>query len=213
MDIGATNAFVLIVANSMTGVSTNDINIIKLRNGATSLPQSDHHILAVADKSVNITFTTRLFVDGSSSSDISSSVSARQAELTAAFADPATAQSLVNRSVEFGSTTVTSSTEVVLGAPTFITTSTPKESSSSSSTSKGLAIFIAVVIIAAIISGVVGLCLNCCKVGNRRETGWNSVAKAVDDYPEIDLPETSGGDNIDDMEMVQVDLDYIEDMF
>jgi hypothetical protein len=121
MDTGAREGFSSVCADSMEGASTNDITITSVTNPVTttSTSSSPVHGAAVADKSVDIAFSTSLILEDSLFPTPETLVGARQDELTDALSEYSTLTAFVNYCVAFGSVKVTSSTEILFNPPRY----------------------------------------------------------------------------------------------
>jgi hypothetical protein len=239
MDIGASNSFVHVTADAMQGgVSTSDIDVTAIKNAAESTSSLAAVLgpgaMEVADKAVDISFTTRLNLESSGYLDPQLLVAARQDELTAAFADPNTATVFVMRSVEYGSATVTAATEVVFGTPVYspdivvsYTTTAPTLSPGGNKKSGGggggragennVIVYVVVIIGAVILSGVAGYVLST-RGSKKKELVDGSSAggqtnkdyyKSVGSRSELDDVAEGGGSG--DLELVVIDDYYKEE--
>lgn len=118
MDTGAQTGFTLVCADSIDGASNNDILI----TGITIPPSRSglsHNTASVADKAVEISFSTRLILENSLYPTPESLVAARQSELTLALSKASTLELFINYCVQYGSVTVTLATEVLFDPPTY----------------------------------------------------------------------------------------------
>lgn len=226
MDIGASNAFVRVTADSMVGVSTSDIDVTATKD-APSSSGTALDVRDVADKAVDISFTTRLILETSSYSDPVQLVGARQNELTTAYADPATSTLFVESSVEFGSSTVLASTEVAFDTPVYSSdviisyttkapTSAPTREKKKKSGGGGnpgennVIIFIIVIIGVVVISGVAGYLLS------NRSSSEKASSDTGHSVSNKDYYKTVGSmgdiDSVGELELV-VNEDYQEEIF
>jgi hypothetical protein len=125
-DQAARDAFLQVSADSMQGVSVDDLTFISVSNvdnslnlgiGNSNLRQSSRRLASGASFTFGIKVILEQF--GSTYADPDALVGDLESQLATAYADPATSQTWVDLSVAKGSATVTSSTTVTLTTPSF----------------------------------------------------------------------------------------------
>jgi hypothetical protein len=116
----ATEAFVEVTANGVTGVDAEDIVITSISTTTSALRTNTKgvHTLTAPIRSTEITFTTNVVLEEMEDTyydDASVMLNDMETELTNLYNDPTTSQIFVNTAVADGSTTITSNTVLFFG--------------------------------------------------------------------------------------------------